>query len=157
MWAVHLRLHDASWRTGLPFFGAAALVLAGTPLPFSELLAGAVLAALVVVETRLAAAAPRRREHAGEPGRGPGSSAGLAVRGQQPPQPVGQARPAGSVEPGEQLVLGVEQVDQRAVDGRPTLGRQLDADRAAVVRVAVAADEAATRRAGRRGWSWSPR
>ena len=58
MWAVHLRLHDPSRRTGLPFFGAAALVLAGTPLPFSELFAGAVLAVLVVVETRFAAAAP---------------------------------------------------------------------------------------------------
>ena len=56
MWAVHLRLHDASWRTGVPFFGAAALVLAATPLAFSELLAGAVLAVLVVVETRLVAA-----------------------------------------------------------------------------------------------------
>ena len=57
MWAVHLRLHDSSWRTGLPFFGAAAIVLAATPLAFSELLAGAVLAVLVVVETRFAAAA----------------------------------------------------------------------------------------------------
>jgi low temperature requirement protein LtrA len=66
MWAVHLRLHDASWRTGLPFFGAAALVLAGTPLPFSELFAGAVLAALVVVETRFAAAAPLLPDHAAD-------------------------------------------------------------------------------------------
>lgn len=57
MWAVHLRLHDPSRRAGLPFFGAAALVLAVTPLPFSELLAGVVLAVLVVVETRSAAAA----------------------------------------------------------------------------------------------------
>ena len=64
MWAVHLRLHDSSWRTGLPFFGAAALVLAGTLLPFSELFAGVVLAVLVVVETRFAAAAPPLREHA---------------------------------------------------------------------------------------------
>ena len=60
MWAVHLRLHDPSWRTGLPFFGAAAIVLASTPLPFSELLTGVVLAGLVVVETRFAAAAARR-------------------------------------------------------------------------------------------------
>ena len=60
LWAVHLRLHDASWRTGPPFFGAAAIVLAGTPLPFSELLAGGVLALLVVVETRFAAAAAPR-------------------------------------------------------------------------------------------------
>lgn len=67
MWVVHLRLHDASWRTGLPFFGAAAIVLAGTPLAFSELLAGAVIAALVIVETRLADAAPPLHEHAGEP------------------------------------------------------------------------------------------
>ena len=59
MWAVRLRLHDASWRTGLPFFGAAAVVLASTPLPFSELLTGAVLAVLVVVETRFAAASGR--------------------------------------------------------------------------------------------------
>jgi hypothetical protein len=42
----------------VPFFGAAAVVLLGTPLPFSELLAGAVLAVLVVVETRLANAEP---------------------------------------------------------------------------------------------------
>ncbi|MGI3782676.1 MAG: low temperature requirement protein A [Janthinobacterium lividum] len=65
MWAVHLRLHDSSWRTGLPFFGAAAIVLLGTPLAFSELLSGAVIAVLVVIETRLAAAAPPLREHAG--------------------------------------------------------------------------------------------
>ncbi|HEY0240443.1 MAG TPA: low temperature requirement protein A [Friedmanniella sp.] len=59
MWAVHLRLHDSSWRTGLPFFGAAAVILASTPLPFSELLTGAVLAVLVVVETRFAASSAR--------------------------------------------------------------------------------------------------
>ena len=59
MWAVHLRLHDPSWRAGLPFFGAAALVLLVTPLPFSELLAGAVLAALVVEQTRSAAGGSR--------------------------------------------------------------------------------------------------
>jgi low temperature requirement protein LtrA len=56
MWAVHLRLHDGSWRTAVPFFGAAGLVLASTPLAFSELASGVVLAVLVVVETRLAAA-----------------------------------------------------------------------------------------------------
>ncbi|SDU97179.1 Low temperature requirement protein LtrA [Microlunatus sagamiharensis] len=61
MWVVHLRLHDRSWRTAVPFVGAAALVLASTPLPVSELVTGAVLAALVVVETRLAA----RRASAG--------------------------------------------------------------------------------------------
>jgi low temperature requirement protein LtrA len=64
MWAVHLRLHDASWRTALPFFGAAGVVLASTPLPFSELLTGAVLALLVVVETRLAAAGALREARA---------------------------------------------------------------------------------------------
>lgn len=58
MWAVHLRLNDSSWRTALPFFGAAALALAGTLLPFSALFAGAVLAVLFVVETRFAANAP---------------------------------------------------------------------------------------------------
>ncbi|WP_204911127.1 low temperature requirement protein A [Microlunatus spumicola] len=58
MWAVHLRLHDGSRRTALPFFGAAVVVLLGTPLPFSELLAGAVLAVLVVLETRLAGEEP---------------------------------------------------------------------------------------------------
>lgn len=58
MWAVHLRLHGSSWRTALPFFGAAVIVLASTPLPFSELLAGVVVALLVVVETRLVASEP---------------------------------------------------------------------------------------------------
>jgi low temperature requirement protein LtrA len=58
MWAVHLRLHDRSWRAGLPFFAAAAVVLASTPLPYSELLTGAVLAVLVAVQTRSAAAVP---------------------------------------------------------------------------------------------------
>jgi low temperature requirement protein LtrA len=58
MWAVHLRLHDPSWRAGLPFFAAAAVVLASTPLPFSELLTGVVLAVLVAVQTRTAATAP---------------------------------------------------------------------------------------------------
>jgi low temperature requirement protein LtrA len=67
MWAVHLRLHDASWRTGVPFFGAAGIVLASTPLPFSELLTGAVLAVLVVVETRFAAAAAPVRELVADP------------------------------------------------------------------------------------------
>jgi low temperature requirement protein LtrA len=57
MWAVHLRLHDASWRTAVPFVGAAVLVLVSTPLGASELVAGVVLAVLVVVETRLAARA----------------------------------------------------------------------------------------------------
>ena len=55
MWAVHLRLHDRTWRTAVPFVGAAALVLASTPLAVSELVTGAVLALLVVVETRVAA------------------------------------------------------------------------------------------------------
>ena len=67
MWAVHLRLHDPSWRTALPFFGAAVIVLAGTPLPFSELLAGVVLAVLVVVETRLAATTEPVREEEPRP------------------------------------------------------------------------------------------
>lgn len=55
MWAIHLRTHDPSWGAALPFFGAAAVVLAGTVLPLSELVAGVVVAALVAVETRRAA------------------------------------------------------------------------------------------------------
>jgi len=58
MWAVHLRLHDPSWRTALPFVVAAAVVLASTPLPSAELLSGVVLAVLVVVQTRRAVAQP---------------------------------------------------------------------------------------------------
>ena len=136
MWAVHLRLHDPSWRTGLPFFAAAALVLAGDP------------AAVLGAAGRRRARRPRRRRdpaRRGEPDAG-GRAAGQArprVRGEQPAQPVGQGRPGGFVEAGEQRVLGLEQVDQGPVDGRAAVGGELDADRAPVVRVAVAADEAA--------------
>ena len=59
MWAVHLRLHDPSWRAALPFFATAAIVLASTALPFCELVTGVALAVLVAVETRLAARSPR--------------------------------------------------------------------------------------------------
>ncbi|SEQ93796.1 low temperature requirement protein A [Microlunatus flavus] len=57
MWAVHLRLHDRTWLNAVPFFAAAAVVLASTPLEVSELVAGAVLAVLVAVQTRLVARA----------------------------------------------------------------------------------------------------
>ena len=49
---------DGAAGKPLGFVGAAALVLASTPSSVSELVTGAVLAVLVVVETRLAARAP---------------------------------------------------------------------------------------------------
>ena len=66
MWAIHLRLHDPSWRAALPFVVTAGIVLASTPLPFSELLTGVVLAVLVAFETRFAGAPAR--EHAADVG-----------------------------------------------------------------------------------------
>ncbi len=54
LWLIHLRHHDASVRTWGPFFGAAALTLAGTATPVPELVAGIVLAVLVAVEIRVA-------------------------------------------------------------------------------------------------------
>ena len=56
MWGLHLRLHDPSWRAAVPFFTAAALVLAGTLTPAPEVVAGVVLALLAALETRLAGA-----------------------------------------------------------------------------------------------------
>ena len=61
MWGLHLRLHDPSWRTAVPFFGAAVLVLVGTLTPAPELVAGAVLALLAALETRLAGVSPERQ------------------------------------------------------------------------------------------------
>ncbi|WP_246186677.1 low temperature requirement protein A [Microlunatus speluncae] len=54
IWLIHLRHHDASVRTWGPFFGASALILAGTATPMPELVAGIVLAVLVAVEIRVA-------------------------------------------------------------------------------------------------------
>lgn len=54
LWLIHLRHHDASVRTWGPFFGAAALILAGTATPVPELVAGIVIAVLVAVEIRVA-------------------------------------------------------------------------------------------------------
>jgi low temperature requirement protein LtrA len=56
IWLVQLRRHDPSARTSVPFGLAAVLVLLGTLPPLPELVAGAVVAALVMVEVRLAAA-----------------------------------------------------------------------------------------------------
>ena len=57
IWLIQLRGHDASARTAVPFGLAVLLVLAGTLTPVPELVAGLVVAALLVVEVRLAAAA----------------------------------------------------------------------------------------------------
>jgi low temperature requirement protein LtrA len=55
LWFIQLRRHDPSMRAGLPFAAAIVLVLATTFTEVPEVLAGLVLAALVVVEVRLAA------------------------------------------------------------------------------------------------------
>ena len=58
LWVVSLRLHDSSMRTAV-VFGLAVLALVGvTFVPYSELWAGAIMVALLVVELRLAADAP---------------------------------------------------------------------------------------------------
>lgn len=55
-WLVQLRRHDPSARTAVPFGMAVLLVLLGTLTPLPELVAGVVVAVLLVVEVRLAAA-----------------------------------------------------------------------------------------------------
>ena len=153
MWAVHLRLHDPSWRTALPFFGAAALVLASTPLPFSELVTGAVLAVLVVVETRLAA-----RRGSPQRDRRPARLGGAAgVRGEQPAQAVGQAA-CGPVRRGRRAARA------RPRAGRPGRRRRSPGPRGSARRAPSAGrpgrcrgGRGRARRAGRPGWSSSRR
>lgn len=55
LWLVSIRLHDASLRTAGPFAVAVAAVIAVTFLPKSELWAGMICVALLVVELRLTA------------------------------------------------------------------------------------------------------
>ncbi len=62
LWVVHLRPHDPSFRTLLPFCGAIALILAATFTPVPELVTGGVCALLLTVELRLAK--PAARSHA---------------------------------------------------------------------------------------------
>jgi low temperature requirement protein LtrA len=55
LWFIQLRRHDPTFRAALPFAVAIVLVLAATSTVIPEVLAGLVLAALVVVEVRLTA------------------------------------------------------------------------------------------------------
>jgi low temperature requirement protein LtrA len=73
IWLIQLRRHDARARTAVPFGVAVLLVLAGTLTPVPELCAGVVVAILLTVEVRLAAAAGR--ETAQEAGVGSATSA----------------------------------------------------------------------------------
>ncbi len=54
LWLVHLRRHDPSPRTAVPFLGAVLLLIGTTFTPVPELLTGVICALLVVVEVRLA-------------------------------------------------------------------------------------------------------
>jgi low temperature requirement protein LtrA len=54
IWALHLRLHDASWRTVVPFGGAVLLTLAATLVPATELVVAGVCVLLVIIEVPLA-------------------------------------------------------------------------------------------------------
>lgn len=55
LWIVNIRLHDASARTAVPFGTAVVALVVLTFVPWSELWAGLVVAALLVVELRLTA------------------------------------------------------------------------------------------------------
>lgn len=54
MWLVHLRGHDPSLRTAVPFGAAVLLILAGTFIPYPELSTAIVVVILLVVEVSLA-------------------------------------------------------------------------------------------------------
>lgn len=53
LWTVHVRCHDASARTLVPFLAAIVLVLATTFTPYPEVLSGIICAILVAVEVKL--------------------------------------------------------------------------------------------------------
>lgn len=54
IWMLHLRFHDSSWRTGLPFAVAIGLSLLATVLPVPELIVAGVVVLLLIVEIPLA-------------------------------------------------------------------------------------------------------
>ncbi|HEY9290325.1 MAG TPA: low temperature requirement protein A, partial [Microlunatus sp.] len=54
IWVLHLRYHDSSWRTLLPFGSAILIILAGTFTPVPELVAAAACVALLIIEVRVA-------------------------------------------------------------------------------------------------------
>jgi low temperature requirement protein LtrA len=64
LWMLNIRLHDSTVRTWGPFALAIVAVVAVTWLPSSELWAGLVMAALLVVELRVANAAKSVVPHA---------------------------------------------------------------------------------------------
>jgi len=55
LWAIHLRRHDPSARTALPFAVAVLLILASTVTAYPEVATGIVLVVLLVLEVRLVA------------------------------------------------------------------------------------------------------
>jgi low temperature requirement protein LtrA len=59
LWAVHLRRHDPSTRTAVPFGLAVLLILASTFTAYPEVITGLVLVVLLVIEVRLAADSDR--------------------------------------------------------------------------------------------------
>jgi low temperature requirement protein LtrA len=54
VWALHLRFHDSSWRTIVPFGTAILGVFGATFTPYPEVIAAAICVLLVIVEVRLA-------------------------------------------------------------------------------------------------------
>ena len=54
IWTLHLRYHDASRRTLLPFAAAILIILAGTFTPVPELVAAAACVVLLIIEVRVA-------------------------------------------------------------------------------------------------------
>jgi low temperature requirement protein LtrA len=53
LWLINVRLHDPSMRTALPFAAAVIALIAVTFVPYSELWAGLIGVALLVIEIRL--------------------------------------------------------------------------------------------------------
>jgi low temperature requirement protein LtrA len=54
LWLLHIRHHDASWRTSVPFGAAIIALLVATFVPYPELIAAAICIILLVVEIKVA-------------------------------------------------------------------------------------------------------
>ncbi|SDS30165.1 low temperature requirement protein A [Microlunatus soli] len=54
LWVLHLRFHDASWRTVVPFAVAVVAVLGSTFTPVPELITAVICIVLLIIEVRFA-------------------------------------------------------------------------------------------------------